>query len=154
MSTDWVERVARRRATGSAEHVLVVDDEEGVRGFAARILEAAGFRTTRAATGQEALALVQGQPTRFDAVLSDVVMPDFDGVRLLAFLADLRPDLPVLLMSGHVPSVLQARGIKPPCAFVAKPFRPHDLARLVRSCIDDQGRLRARAPSPPSPEQN
>jgi CheY-like chemotaxis protein len=84
------------RATGG--RVLVVDDNDELRRGFRRILRAAGHEVVEASNGQEATELAVAG--RFDAVLSDVRMPDMDGVELLRRLHEGDPDLPVLLISG------------------------------------------------------
>jgi two-component system cell cycle sensor histidine kinase/response regulator CckA len=129
---------ARLRKTGSAEHVLIVDDEDVVRRYTERILEEAGYRTDTAADGEEALEAIRRQPGAFDAVVSDVVMPRLNGVDLLRQLAEISPDVPVLLVSGYAPVQLEERGIVVPCAMLAKPYLPEQLLRALRRCIDDR----------------
>ena len=102
------------------------------------MLAEAGFTTTLAADGREALAAVQNDPRGFDAVVSDVVMPGLDGIALLKRLADVRPSLPVLLISGYTPPELDRLGILPPCAVLPKPFEADKLVQAVRACIDGE----------------
>lgn len=115
--------------------VLVVEDDEAVRTATARLLGRAGYRVLEAAGGQEALDLVEGTPVRIDAVVSDVVMRDMDGVHLLERLRRLRPDLPVVLMSGYSDEELSAEARRIATVFVEKPFDPGDLGRAVEKAI-------------------
>jgi CheY-like chemotaxis protein len=78
--------------------VLVVDDNDELRRGFRRMLRAGGHEVVEAANGREATELVAS--SRFDAVLSDVRMPDMDGIELLRRLHETDPDLPVLLISG------------------------------------------------------
>src|SRR5690349_538846 len=78
--------------------VLVVDDNHELRRGFRRILRAAGLEVVEASNGLEATERVA--EGRFDAVLSDVRMPDMDGVELLRRIHEHDPDLPVLLISG------------------------------------------------------
>jgi CheY-like chemotaxis protein len=143
MLPDRSEQVARRRRTGSREHVLIVDDDPAVRNMTARVLGEVGFNTTAAADGVEALDVVAKRPEAFDAVLSDVVMPRLDGIGLLERLGRLRPSLPVLLMSAYTPQDLDRQGITPLCGVLTKPCRREDLVAALRECID-------RRPGPPA----
>ena len=129
-------QVARRRPTGSREHVLIVDDDPAVRSMTARVLGEVGFNTTAAADGVEALDVVAKRPEAFDAVISDVVMPRLDGIGLLERLARLRPSLPVLLMSAYTPQDLVHQGLAPLCGMLTKPCRREDLVNALRECID------------------
>ncbi len=118
------------------EHVLIVDDDPRVLWLTQRILTEAGFQTTSASDGLDALERVRQRPQAFDAVVSDIVMPKLDGVALLGRLSRLRPSLPVLLMSGYAPPDLQTRGLDAPCAVLPKPYDPDALVEAVRGCID------------------
>ena len=84
----------------SASRVLVVDDEVSVRTFAARVLDRAGYATTVAADGLEALSIADAQDP-FDLVLTDVVMPGMHGDELARQLLRREPDLKVLYFTGY-----------------------------------------------------
>jgi two-component system cell cycle sensor histidine kinase/response regulator CckA len=118
-----------------SEHVLVVDDEPMVRHFASRVLREEGFGVHEATDGAEALELIRGGKADFDVVLSDIVMPRVNGVQLLQSLSALRPDLPVILMSGYGSAELAERGIASPCSVLGKPFSSEVLVAEVRRCI-------------------
>jgi CheY-like chemotaxis protein len=114
--------------------ILVVDDEPGVRLLVCRMLAQGGYGTCEAADGAEALASLRaGLPV--DLVLSDVAMPQLNGVQLLEALSVSHPDLRVLLMSGYAAEDLVARGIPAPCGMLRKPFTPERLLDEVRRCM-------------------
>jgi CheY-like chemotaxis protein len=121
--------------SGEREVVLVVDDESTVRRFACRALREHGFRVHEASDGVEALDLVRSLSDRLDAVVSDIVMPRLNGVELLRELGMVRPELPVILMSGYAGPQLAERGIEAPCSILAKPFSAETLVTEVRRCI-------------------
>lgn len=126
-------------ATGSAaggrpEQVLVVDDEPLVRHFTARVLVGEGYAVHEAGDGLEAMAILESGRS-VDCVVSDVVMPRLDGVKLLEALAVRQPGLPVILMSAYGTAQLAERGIAAPCAVLRKPFAPERLVEEVRRCI-------------------
>ncbi|NVJ21126.1 MULTISPECIES: sigma-54-dependent transcriptional regulator [Myxococcus] len=79
--------------------VLIVDDEKNILLTLSQSLQLAGYQTHLAASGQVALDVVSARPV--DAVLMDVKMPDMDGLTALARLTELKPELPVIMMSGH-----------------------------------------------------
>jgi CheY-like chemotaxis protein len=82
-----------------APSVLVVDDDEGVRGLIRRVLEGAGYQVWEAADGLQALGfLMQGV---VDAVVTDIRMPKMDGWELATHLAGMSPRLPILFISGY-----------------------------------------------------
>ncbi len=126
-------------ASPGSSRILVVDDEPVVRRFAARVLEAEGFRVFEAADGVEALRLLHEEAPHVDAVLSDIVMPRLNGVELLQVLSTTHPQLPVLLMSGYASAQLEGMGIAPPCAILTKPFPAEQLVEEVRRCLRGAG---------------
>jgi DNA-binding NtrC family response regulator len=79
--------------------VLIVDDEKNILLTLSQALQLEGYRTALAASGQLALELLANRP--IDIVLMDVKMPDLDGLSALERVRAVRPDLPVIMMSGH-----------------------------------------------------
>lgn len=120
------------------EYVLVVDDEPVIRRFAVRVLREEGFGVHEAADGAEALELIRAGLGNLDIVLSDIVMPRVNGVQLLQSLSTLRPELPIILMSGYGTAQLAERGIASPCGVLSKPFTTEMLVAEVRRCIRSQ----------------
>ncbi len=109
---------------------LVVDDEEILRKVASRALEELGLQVVTACDGLEAWELLQGDQ-RIRLVLTDVKMPGMDGLELGALVRGL-PNPPALLFIsgyGRPEDSLQA--------FIPKPFRPTDLAELVRGLLKE-----------------
>jgi DNA-binding NtrC family response regulator len=120
------------------EIVLIVDDEPLVRRFASRVLHDEGFGVHEAHDGEQALAMIRTGGLHPVVVVSDIVMPRLNGVQLLESLSSVRPDLPVILMSGFGAADLAQRGIAIPCSVLAKPFPPEMLVSEVRRCIRRQ----------------
>ena len=113
--------------------VLVVDDEPAMREMLSSLLEEAGIRARSAGSAKEALEATQEQ--EFDAVLSDIRMPERDGVALLAELREVRPETPVLLMTafGSIDSAVEAMR-DGAFDYITKPFkRGAVLAALERA---------------------
>jgi len=133
------ERPARspHRRPLNAEHprggtILVVDDERVVRDMAASVLERAGYQVLTARDGLDALSRL-GEGADIDAVLLDVSMPRLDGHQTLERLRELRPDLPVILTSGHA---APPRGDgAPQVPFLRKPFRRTELLGLLATTL-------------------
>ena len=119
------------------ETVLIVEDQEGVRRLARIVLEAHGYRVLEAANGAEAQVAARGHAAGIDLLLTDVVMPGMDGRLLAEHLRKLRPNLPVILMSGYAEDVAANRGLLAGgLAYVQKPFTPGELAAKVREMLD------------------
>lgn len=111
--------------------VLLVDDEEGVRNVARRVLERSGYRVISAASPLEAIALFNEHGAGIDLLLTDVTMPVMNGRELADALLGARPNLPVLFMSGHSYDALRQR-TGGEFALLNKPFGPEELSRAVR----------------------
>jgi two-component system cell cycle sensor histidine kinase/response regulator CckA len=137
-ATDTRRRAASSIASGD-ETVLVVEDEEAVRGLAARILRMAGYRVLSAASGADALALCAEHEGRIDLLLTDVVMPQMSGRELWERLSKLRPGLAVLYMSGYTDNAIVHHGVLDPGTyFVNKPFSAAELTQKVREALDER----------------
>jgi PAS domain S-box-containing protein len=116
--------------------VLLVEDEELVRGTATRMLEALGYAVLQAGSPEEALALCQRPEVRFDLLLTDVVMPGMKGTELQRRVAALRPGIKTLFMSGYTADVVVRQGdTEAGIHFLHKPFVLRDLARKVREAF-------------------
>jgi DNA-binding NtrC family response regulator len=120
---------------GSAAVVLVVDDETAVRRFPCRVLDRAGYGILEATDGAQALELIRSRGGQLEAVVSDIVMPNMNGVELMQALALSQPDLPVILMSGYATAALTELGIATPCSILPKPFSADRLLAEVSRCI-------------------
>ena len=83
------------------ERVMVVDDEESIRGFVARMLSEAGYRVETYTDGLEAWLALAADPSGWDVLITDQTMPEMTGLELAARVAGIRPDLPVILCSGY-----------------------------------------------------
>lgn len=123
-------------------HILLVEDEDAVRLFAARALQDKGYRVTQARDGFEALELLQKEPTDrvpFDLLLSDVVMPGMDGPTLVTQAHALFPDLKVIFISGYAEDAFRQRvqGDQH-IHFLAKPFSLKILSQKVKEVLQAQ----------------
>ncbi|HEX7088379.1 MAG TPA: response regulator [Vicinamibacterales bacterium] len=115
-----------------AGRVLLVDDEEAVRGIARRVLERGGFDVVEAENGEEALARFREQPDAVTAVVLDLTMPGLGGEATFHALRCARPDLPIVLSSGYA----QDGDAFDNVAFLAKPYRPAELVDAVKAAIE------------------
>jgi PAS domain S-box-containing protein len=124
------------RKPGLRGRVLLVDDEEMVRGFMRELLESWGLQVSVARDGAEARDAVARAPQDYDAVITDQTMPRLSGVELARQLAVLRPALPVILYSGYADAItdaqVQAAGIR---ALVAKPVEPAALRAVLEPLL-------------------
>ena len=119
--------------------VLVVDDEAPVRRTMTRALEMMGCKVVVAEDGSVALERVRQYGRPFDLVLLDLTMPQMDGVQTLRELRRMRPELPVILMSGFAQTQAIARfGEHRMSGFLQKPFKLDELTRLVTRVLQEQ----------------
>jgi two-component system cell cycle sensor histidine kinase/response regulator CckA len=124
--------------------VLLVEDEDAVRSFAARALRNKGYTVIEAASGEQALALPPEQLDRVELLISDVVMPNLDGPALAAELHRRRPQLKVLFISGYAEDSLRNNMARSAHVnFLPKPFSLSQLAGKVKEVMGDGGRADA-----------
>lgn len=115
------------------KRVLIVEDEGLVRVLMADVLTEAGFEVLEAASGDEAICLLD-YPNDVDLVLTDIQMPGHADGNLVANTAKRQnPDLPVIYMTGNPGSLRNAMGIRD--AFMRKPFRPSEILVVVRRLL-------------------
>ena len=121
-------------------HILVVDDEEGMREFLKVLLEREGHQVTAASDGAEALRLAREEPV--DLVISDLRMPKLDGVGLLSGLRELDPYLPVIVITAYasVESAVSAMKLGA-YDYIIKPFKVDELKLVVAKALEAE-RLR------------
>ena len=126
-------KAERPRDLTGAGRVLLVEDEDSVRNFAARALKRQGYEVFEASTGREALEVLEGAQNRVDIIVSDVVMPEMDGPTLLKELRTRNPDVKVIFISGYPDEVFK-KSLDPneQFAFLAKPFTLPQLAAKVK----------------------
>jgi len=124
-------------AASGGETVLVVEDEAGVRRLIAQILRIRGYQVVEASNAEEALRIFAGRGTEIDLVLTDMVMPGKSGRELGDIVHELRPETPVMFMSGYTDDVLLRSGaLRPGMSFLQKPLRAEVLAAKVREALD------------------
>jgi CheY-like chemotaxis protein len=111
--------------------VLVIEDEDGVRDLVHRVLQDRGHQVLAAADGDGALELLE-EETDLDLVLSDIIVPGIGTSELDQKIRELRPEVPVLYMSGYSREEMIERGlIDPGRPFLQKPFTAEELTELV-----------------------
>jgi CheY-like chemotaxis protein len=87
---------------GNGEGVLYIDDEEPLVYLAVRMLTSLGYRASGFVRAEDGLAALRADPSAFDVVVTDYNMPGLSGLQVAKEVAQLRPDLPVLLTSGYI----------------------------------------------------
>jgi len=119
------------------ETVLVVDDEEQVRGLARDILLGAGYQVIEAEDGDHALRVAEEHQGPIHVLLTDVMMPGINGKELADRLVGKRPETKPIFMSGRAAEVITDAGVLIPVdAFLAKPFTVERLLNKVRERLE------------------
>ena len=119
------------------ETVLLVEDEDAVRGLTRRILERQGYSVLEASDSEEALELAGRHTGRIDLLVTDVVMPGLSGRELAEELDRLHPTIPVVYVSGYTDDVVVRHGVhERQVSFVQKPFKAHTLLRAVQGVLE------------------
>jgi signal transduction histidine kinase/ActR/RegA family two-component response regulator len=122
---------------GGSETILFVEDEATIRTFAVRMLAGDGYRVLDAEDGAAALRLIGASLNTIDCVVTDMMMPNVNGLELARLLRATRADLPIVFISGFAglddAALREMRSIGP---MIAKPFTQEELAATVRRTLD------------------
>jgi PAS domain S-box-containing protein len=115
------------------ETILLTEDEAGVRRYVKRILERAGYQLLEAGNGCEALDVARQHRGPIHLLITDIVMPEMGGVDLVSQFSSIRPEVPVLCMSGYSDRLWRRGEMS---GYIQKPFTPKALLVEVRSMLD------------------
>lgn len=117
------------------ETVLLVDDESAVRSLAERILRRQGYQVFGAEDGAEALRIADALVGPIDILVTDLSMPGMTGAELARRLAEARPAVRVIVMSGYTEDALEDDAGASGWIFLEKPFSPDMLLARVREAL-------------------
>ncbi len=109
--------------------ILLAEDEEAMRTYLARALQNAGYEVVAVDRGTAAVPLLERE--RFDLLLSDIVMPEMDGIELAQRCADISPHTKVMFITGFAAVTLKASQEAPQAKVLSKPFHLKDLVLEV-----------------------
>ncbi len=122
---------------GGTEPLLVVDDEGPLRTLLTTAFTRKGYRVTSAATGLEAIEIIADTTRAIAAALLDLNMPGANGIEVLRVIRAARPQLPVLIISGHISPETRAEfQLLSQRDFVQKPYRLDEVGRRLRILLD------------------
>lgn len=127
--------------------ILVVEDEEAVRNFMARVLRRSGAEVIDVASPAQALEFIGDASFRIDLLISDVMMPGMNGPALVALAQRARPGLKALLASGYTADEEKLRGVGSRAELLEKPFRPSDLIARVLESLRERQPAHTKAPA-------
>ncbi len=118
--------------------ILYVDNEESMLNLVKQILERLGYDVVVTNWCSKAIRLLQAQPDMFDLIITDMKMPNMDGMELSRNLLEIRPDIPIILCTGFSDLIdregIKAAGIK---EVIAKPFLMEDMAKVIHKVLGD-----------------
>ena len=117
--------------------LLLVEDEDMVRAVAERALIRAGYSVTSVADGEEGLAAIANGDAEFDLILSDVVMPVMDGPTMARAVRRVRPEVPILFMSGYAEEQLRDEIDIDAMHFIPKPFSVQQISEKVAEVLSE-----------------
>ncbi|MCL5023744.1 MAG: response regulator [Nitrospirae bacterium] len=125
----------------SKPRILVIDDEEIVRISCRKCLAPEGYEVDLAGSGAEGMRVLAETP--YDLVLTDLKMPDMDGMEFLMKIKEARPGTKVIMITGYstVEHAEEAM-LLGACNYVEKPFTPDTLIRAVREALGEAGKRR------------
>jgi two-component system cell cycle response regulator CpdR len=122
--------------------ILLAEDDESMRVYLARALERVGYSVVSVDRGTAALPLIESE--RFDLLLTDIVMPEMDGIELAQKAATIAPEMRVMFITGFAAVALKAGKAAPEAKVLSKPFHLRDLVAEVDRLFqpeDRHGRL-------------
>lgn len=114
--------------------ILLAEDEEAMRTYLTRALENAGYEVIAVDRGTAALPLLE--MGEFDLLLSDIVMPEMDGIELAQRCAEISPQTKVMFITGFAAVTLKANRAAPQARVLSKPFHLRDLVLEVQRMFD------------------
>jgi two-component system cell cycle response regulator CpdR len=123
-------------STHNSLRILLAEDEEAMRGYLARALENAGYEVVAVDRGTAALPYLENE--HFDLLLSDIVMPEMDGIELAQRCNEVSPRTKVMFITGFAAVTLRASREQPQAKVLSKPFHLRDLVVEVERIFDDQ----------------
>lgn len=136
------------RGRGSSQTVLLVEDDEPVRAMLRKLLGLSGYRVIEARDPKVALETFRAQPAAVHLVVTDLVMPEMDGRRMVERMRALRSDVKVLFISGYAEhAVTTAAKLGPNEQFLQKPFTAQEMLLAVRLALGEV------VSEPPEPER-
>ena len=133
---EYEAQACREESNKGSETILLVEDEDSVRRLASEILQMNGYKVFEARRGSEAIEICEREHGPINMMVTDVVMPRMSGPQLADHLAEVRPRMKVLYMSGYTDSSIINHGVlESSTAFLQKPFTPSSLLNKVREIL-------------------
>jgi CheY-like chemotaxis protein len=124
--------------SAESRRVLVVEDAEAIRKMVCSMLHQSGYECLEAENGTQALQLMERHCGEIHLVLTDMIMPHMNGTELASHLSRLRPELPIIFMSGYTEDPVVRDVEQAGSVFLAKPFTAHTLLEKVGRVLNSR----------------
>lgn len=126
------------KAIKGKETIMLVEDENDVRKMISRTIDYLGYCPIIAKNGKEALDIINNLDKKIDLLITDIVMPEMSGVKLVENLSKKMPQLKVLYMSGYADNVIENHSMNnKKMDFLPKPFSVNSLSKKIREILDN-----------------
>jgi signal transduction histidine kinase/ActR/RegA family two-component response regulator len=133
---------------GSRERVLFVDDEVTVVRMASLMLDSLGYEATVTSQSTKALEMFHANPTRFDLLITDQVMPEMTGMELASEVMRLRPDMPIILCTGFSEKVSESEALRKGIrVYLPKPVERDEMAAAIQRALRPSSQPAEAAPN-------
>jgi PAS domain S-box-containing protein len=131
-----------KKLVRGTESILFVDDEPTIIDMNHQLLEQIGYQVVTRRNPEDALALFITDPQQFDLVITDMTMPQMTGTTLAKKLMKIRPDLPIIICTGHSELIDEKKAIKLGLAgYLVKPVSLSTMSKAIRKAIDGENKL-------------
>lgn len=131
-----IKRAALKRGKGK---ILLIEDDEKVLKLTKRILESNGYSVTSYSLPLDALKQIRSKYNKFDLMISDVIMPQMNGLDLADKIRKYNAEMKTIFMSGYTGDSLKLHGLSLSVInFIQKPFSPSELLAYVKKILNDQ----------------
>lgn len=121
-----------------SERILIVDDEAPLVNMLSQMLKRLGYDVVGKTSSVDSLKLFQSAPEKFDLVITDMAMPQLTGDQLAKALFEIRPDIPIILCTGHSDRINEKKAVELGfSSYYMKPYNQKGLAETVRKVLDE-----------------
>ncbi|MDA3791678.1 MAG: PAS domain S-box protein [Desulfobacula sp.] len=132
------EEITEEIPKGLGETILLVEDDDSILKLAQKILDGLGYNVLIADTPTEAIRVAEKHVSKVNLLITDVIMPEMNGLDLTERLKSVYPDLKCMFMSGYTADIIAHHGVlEEGVHFIQKPFSKRDLAQTVRKSLDE-----------------
>lgn len=123
----------KEQANTKIQRILLAEDDDSMRLFLEKALKKAGYEVSSFGTGLEAFERIKEEP--FTLLLTDIVMPEMDGIELARKAAEVDPELKIMFITGFAAVALNAEESTPEAKVLSKPFHLRDLVDEVERML-------------------